>query len=307
MTEQPQPPQPSERVSRVLSLATDETDSLGHGFVTCQHLLYALAREGKGLASAALESCGLTPDALHAQLEEAAAYHDRTSKGRIDLADEARDAFERAVQAAGEWGHRLLDTEHLLHGILMAPTSADEVLAALRVEPNHILNLLYQLMQAAPSPQVRDEATHAYRFSLETAWVLSLAANHARRMGGERISSLYLLLALMNLENTAAYEVLVGNFALDAERIMSHMQGATVPKYTQARIPLNDDVQRILGYAIGEAWNRGHASVRPIHLLMGLARSERVIAHDLLAEYGISQDVLTDTVEAAMPPTVRQP
>jgi ATP-dependent Clp protease ATP-binding subunit ClpA len=113
------------------------------------------------------------------------------------------------------------------------------------------------------------------------------------------------LLALMSLENTAAYELLVGNYGLDAERIMTYIQGATVPKYTKQRIPLNDDVQRILGYAIGEAWNRGHASVRPIHLLMGVARSDRAIALDVLAEYGVSRSTLTEAVEDAMPPTVR--
>jgi ATP-dependent Clp protease ATP-binding subunit ClpA len=306
MASQPQPPHPTERVNRVLSLATDEADSLGHGFVTCQHILYALARETKGLATAALEALDLSADTLHALLEETAALHDRTSKGRIDMADEARDSFERAVQAASEWGHALLDTEHLLYGILSAPTSADEMLDRLQVDPNAVLNQAYQLMQSAPAPQIREEATHAaYRFTLETTWVLSLAANQARRMGGERVSSLYLLLALMTLENTVAHEVLVSQFGMDAERIMTYLQGATVPKYTKARIPLNEDVQRVLGYAIGEAWNRGHASVRPIHLLMGLARSERAIALDVLAEYGIPRSTLAEAVEAAMPPAVR--
>lgn len=305
MSSQGQPPRPTARIDRVLSLGTDEADSLGHGFVTCQHLLYALAREGKGLASAALAANGMTADTLHTLLEETAALHDRTSKGRIDLADEARDAFERGVQAAGDWGHALLDTEHLLYGILSAHTSANEILARLQIDPNETLNSLYQLMEAAPTPQVREDATHAYRFSLETAWVLSLAANHARRMGGERISSLYLLLALMSLENTAAYDLLVGQYGLDPDRIMTYIQGATVPKYTKQRIPLNDDVQRILGYAIGEAWNRGHASVRPIHLLMGVARSERAIALDVLAEYGIPRSTLSEAVEAVMPPTVK--
>lgn len=304
MSNQPQPPRPTAGLERALSLATDEADSLGHGFVTCQHMLYALAREGKGLASAALAQCGLTANALHAALEETSALHDRTSKGRIDMADEARDAFERALQTAAEWGHAVLDTEHLLHGILVAPTSADELLATVEVDPNDALNMLYQLMQSAPTPQVRESVSNAYRFAIETVWVLSLATNYARRMGGERVSSLYLLLGLMALENTEAHELLVERYGLELERITTHLQGASVPRYTHDRIPLNDDVQRILGYAIGEAWNRGHASVRPAHLLLGLARSERAIALDVLAEYGISHSQLLDAAEDLLPPTV---
>src|SRR5690606_40677465 len=73
-------PVPTERFQRVLAFASDEADGLGHGFVTCQHLLYALSRESKGLATAVLEQLGITPEALHEQLAEAAAYHDRRSE-----------------------------------------------------------------------------------------------------------------------------------------------------------------------------------------------------------------------------------
>ena len=84
-------PLPTERFQRVLAFASDEADGLGHGFVTCQHLLYALSQESKGLATAVLQALGITSDALHSLLAGAAAVHDRTGQGRIDLADEAKD------------------------------------------------------------------------------------------------------------------------------------------------------------------------------------------------------------------------
>ena len=98
----PQPPRPTERFQRVLAFASDEADGLGHGFVTCQHLLYALSRESKGLASAVFDAVNVTADMLHDVLIESAAPHDRTTAGRIDLADEARDSIERAVAASAK-------------------------------------------------------------------------------------------------------------------------------------------------------------------------------------------------------------
>jgi hypothetical protein len=89
---------------------------------------------------------------------------------------------------------------------------------------------------------------------------------------------------------------------LSVEVLTQHMQGATVPKYTQARLPLSDEVQRILGVAIGEAWNRGHMAVKPIHVAMGLARTERCVALELLADFGVPQADLLDALEEAMPP-----
>lgn len=295
-------PLPTERFQRVLAFASDEADGLGHGFVTCQHLLYALSRESKGLASAVLEQLGITPEALHDQLAEAAAYHDRTSQGRIDLADEARDAIERAVQAAQAWQHRRLDTEHLLYGMIIAPTSADELLATIRVEPNHVLNTLYALQQAAPPAAIREEATHAYRFTLETAWLLSLATDTARRSGSARVTSLHLLAALVSLPGQVQ-DVFAGEFGVSVDDLWRRMQAAAFPRMAETRVPLAEDVQRILGYAIGEAWNRGHLAVAPLHVAMGLARAERSSALDVLADLGVPQATLVDALDAIMPPT----
>ncbi|HEC21504.1 MAG TPA: hypothetical protein ENI95_01150 [Chloroflexi bacterium] len=301
--EREQLPIPTERFNRVLAFASDEADGLGHGFVTCQHLLYALSRESKGLASAVLDSLGITPEALHGLLAESAATHDRIPQGRIDLADEARDAVERAVNAAREWGHRSLDTEHLLYGIIITPTSADEMLMSLRVDPNDVINQLYALQQSAPPEAIREEATHAYRFTLESAWLLSLATDIARRQGAARVSSLHLLAALLSLPGPAQ-DVFAGRFGLAADDLYRRMKMAPVPRYSQARLPLSEDVQRILGYAIGEAWNRGHLAVTPLHLAMGLALAERHTALDVLADLGVSQADLVEALEAAMPPPV---
>ncbi len=247
-------PVPTERFQRVLAFASDEADGLGNGFVTCQHLLYALSRESKGLASAVLDGLGVTAEMLHDILAEEAAVHDRTSQGRIDLADELRDAIERAVAAARGWGHRTLDTEHLLYGIIIHPTSVDEMLATLRIDPNDVLNRLYALQQAAPPEAVRDEATHAYRFTLESAWLLSLATDIARRQGAAHVASLHLLAALLSLPGPAQ-DVLVTGLGVDGDQVWRSMPQALAPRQGLARLPLQEDVQRILGYAIGEAWN----------------------------------------------------
>lgn len=296
-------PVPTERFQRVLAFASDEADGLGHGFVTCQHLLVALSRESKGLATAVLENLGISPDALHDLLVESAAFHDRVSQGRMDLADEARDAIERAVMAAQEWGHRRLDTEHLLYGIIIEPTSADEMLASLRIEPNQVLNELYALQQAAPPAAIRDEATHAYRFTLESAWLLSLAMDTARRMGSPRVTSLHLLAALISLPGPVQ-DVLMHEFGLTVDALWQRMRAAAYPRTAERRLPLGDDVQRILGFAIGEAWNRGHLAVAPLHVAMGLARADRHTALDVLAELGVPQASLADALEQVMPPPV---
>jgi ATP-dependent Clp protease ATP-binding subunit ClpA len=298
-----QNPAPTERFQRVLAFASDEADGLGHGFITCQHLLYALTRETKGIASAVLEGLGVTPEALHDFLADSAASHDRTPEGQIDLSDEARDALESAVSIAREWGHRALDTEHILYGIVAAQTSADEMLTTLRVSPSDILSSLYNFQQNAPPAVIRDEATHAYRFTLESAWLLSLATDIARRQGAARVSNLHLFAAMLSLAGPVQ-TVLIEELGLGVDALARYLQGFSLSGQSHTRLPLGDDVQRALGYSIGEAWNRGHLAVSPLHLAMGIARTERNPALEALAELGVSQADLIDALDGAMPPPV---
>jgi ATP-dependent Clp protease ATP-binding subunit ClpA len=301
-----QRPVPTERFNRVLTFASDEADGLGHGYVTCQHLLYALSRENKGLAHAVLEAGQVTPEALHELLLESAAFHDRTSLGQLDLADEARDAVERAVLVALEWNHRSLDTEHLLYGVIAVPTSADELLMSLQINPGDLLNQLIAMQKSAPPQSVRNEATHAYRLTLESAWLLSLATDIARRHGASSVTSLHLLAALVTLLGPAR-DVLRDRLGVRLDDLLRHLTGGAGSLSSASRLPLAPDVQRILGYAIGESWNRGHLAVTPLHIAMGLARAERHAALDVLATLGVSQADLEEALEAAMPPPVTNP
>jgi len=295
-------PYPSERFQRVLAFASDEADGLGHAYVDCRHLIYALSRESKGLARAVLDSLGITADMLHEQLAESAASHDRV-EGQLDLADEARDAIETAAGIAQQWNHRTLDTEHVLYAIVINPTSVDEILSAFTLKPNDVLEKLYEVQKSAPTPAVREEATHAYRFNLESAWILSLAMDTARQAGSVAINSLHLLIALATLKN-ATHQVLIDVFGITPDKLTRQVQTNPFATTDEGRLPLAADVQRILGYAIGEAWNRGHQSVGPVHIAMGLARAERHIALDILADMGISQAMLVDELELIMPPSV---
>ncbi|MCC6905200.1 MAG: hypothetical protein IT326_05095 [Anaerolineae bacterium] len=304
----PNRPIPSERFQRVLAFASDEASGLGHGYINCQHLLYALACEGKGLAGAVLFSLGITAEKLHVLLADSGAGHDRIPENYafVDFSQEARMAVECAAETAATWGHRSLDTEHLLYGIISKASSADEMLSSLSVHHADVLQQLEEMQRIAPVAAVRDEATHAYRFTLDSAWVLSLAAESAREAGQPGITSLHLLLALLRFDGPAR-QALKSTAQLTEDDVRLRIgsgSGRPEPR-PERRLPLARDTQMILGFAIGEAWNRGHQAVTPLHLAMGMARCERHAALDYMAEHGVDQARLIDLLEGVIPPAVR--
>nr|MBN1229093.1 hypothetical protein [Anaerolineae bacterium] len=295
-------PVPTERFKRVLAFASDEADGLGHGFVTCQHILYALSRESRGLAHAALESLSLTPERLHSLLADSGAYHDRVSAGGVDLADEVQMAIETAVAIARKSGHRLLDTEHLLAALIANHTSADEMLNALGVKADQVQEALERLHDLSPPVEIREEAVHAYRFTLESAWVLSMAADCARQKGVTVVSSSHLFSGLLR-QYAALRDSLFDRFGVTKEHILARLPESGSILSGNQRVTLSRDVQTILGYAIGEAWNRGHQAVTPAHLSLAYVE-HRHEGLDLLADLGVSQAEFRDVVERLLSPPI---
>src|SRR3712207_7928060 len=64
----------TERARKVVVLAQEEFGRLRHGHVGTEHLLLGLIREGEGVATQALEACGVTVDDARGRVEGIVGY-----------------------------------------------------------------------------------------------------------------------------------------------------------------------------------------------------------------------------------------
>src|SRR5690242_14944590 len=60
----------TERARRVVVLAQEEARLLNHNYIGTEHILLGLVREGEGVAARALESLGISQDAVRQQVEQ---------------------------------------------------------------------------------------------------------------------------------------------------------------------------------------------------------------------------------------------
>ncbi len=288
-------PVPTERFERVIAFAADEADGLGHAFIDNRHLFYALAAEGRGLARATLDKVGITAQTIHDILAQPSVVHDRIT-GQLEIAGELRETLQRAGDIAQKWQQRTLDTEHLLYGSLIKPSSLDEILNTLGLKPNIILSKLYELQRSAPPAAEKENGSRSYRLTLESSWVLGTASQLAVEAGSHAIDSKHLLLALVQRDRRLS-EIFNKSFQLTFELMQPLIFGQSHVERTTANIKLTDEVQRILGYAIGEAWNRGHHTTQPRHIALALVRTTGCSALNFLADLGVSQADLFDELE----------
>ncbi len=108
----------TERARTAMSLAQQEAIRLGHNRIGTEHLLLGLMSESQGRAARALANLGLTLEQVRSAVEARVGRGNLQPGARLSLTPRVRQALGAAVEEARRLGHRSIDTEDLLLGLL---------------------------------------------------------------------------------------------------------------------------------------------------------------------------------------------
>jgi ATP-dependent Clp protease ATP-binding subunit ClpC len=103
---------------RVVVLAQDEARLLNHNYLGTEHLLLGLIREGEGVAVKALESLGISLEAVRAQVQEIIGQGQSAPTGHIPFTPRAKTVLELSFREALQLHHDYIGSEHLLLGLI---------------------------------------------------------------------------------------------------------------------------------------------------------------------------------------------
>jgi hypothetical protein len=106
------------RARRVLVLAYEEARLLQHNFVGTEHLLLGLMHEGEGTAAKALESLGISLQAVRVKVAETTGPAASVTSGSPPFTPRAKKVLELSLREALQLGHNYIGTEHLLLGLV---------------------------------------------------------------------------------------------------------------------------------------------------------------------------------------------
>lgn len=173
----------TQRARRVLTLAMEQAQELGHSYIGSEHLLLGMLAERECTAARLLTRHGVT----HAGVLERLAPHisasgGRTALGSADLTPRARRIIEASSRLGERSGQALIGTEHLLYSLLCE----DDCLAVRLIEQSGIplhelqsdaLNLIRSpSRRSAEGSKKRAEGTARVRGALEFARDLTALA-----------------------------------------------------------------------------------------------------------------------------------
>ena len=132
---------------RVMVLAQEEVRRLKHYYIGTEHILLGLIREGDGVAAQALESLGISLDAVRQQVEEITGQGLKAPSGDIPLTPRAEKVLKLSLREALEFGHNYIGTEHILLGLIREGDGvAAQVLVKLGADLNRVRQRVIQLL-----------------------------------------------------------------------------------------------------------------------------------------------------------------
>jgi GNAT superfamily N-acetyltransferase len=144
----------TDRARRVVVLAQEEARMLNHNYIGTEHILLGLIHEGEGVAAKALESLGISLDAVRQQVEEIIGQGQRAPSGHIPFTPRAKRALELSRTEAAQLGHNYIGTEHILLGLIREGDGvAAQVLMRLGADLNRVRQQVIQLLSGQqPQP-----------------------------------------------------------------------------------------------------------------------------------------------------------
>jgi len=137
----------TDRARRVVVLAQEEARMLNHNYIGTEHILLGLIHEGEGVAAKALESLGISLDAVREQVEEIIGKGQQASSGHIPFTPRAKKVLELSLREALQLGHNYIGTEHILLGLIREGEGvAAQVLVKLGADLNKVRQQVIQLL-----------------------------------------------------------------------------------------------------------------------------------------------------------------
>src|SRR2546421_2128475 len=144
----------TDRARRVVVRAQEEARMLHHDYIGTEHILLGLIGEGEGGAARALESLGISLEAVRQHAGEITGQGQQAPSGHIPFTPRATKVLELSLREALQLGHNYIGTEHILLGLIRDGEGvAAQVLVKLGADPGRVRQQVIQLLQGSPGKE----------------------------------------------------------------------------------------------------------------------------------------------------------
>ena len=131
---------------------------LNHDYIGTEHILLGLIGEGEGVAAKALESLGISLEAVRQQVEKIIGRGQQAPSAHIPFTPRAKKVMELASREAQHLGHNYTGTGHILLGLIREGEGvAAQVLVKLGADLDRVRQQVIQLLHGYQGKEPADD------------------------------------------------------------------------------------------------------------------------------------------------------
>lgn len=109
----------TDKAKRIMVLASQEALRFNHEYVSTEHFLLGLVKDGSGIGAGVLRSKGLDLERVRLEVEkQVKTLPDKVVMGKLPLTPRAKILIEFAAEESRRMNTRFIGSEHLLLGML---------------------------------------------------------------------------------------------------------------------------------------------------------------------------------------------
>lgn len=140
----------TDKARRVVVLAQEEARMFNHNYISTEHILLGLIREGEGVAARALESLGVSLEGARQQVEEIIGRGEQPPTPHIPFTPRAKKILDTSLTEAQGRGTNYVGTEHILLALSRDDGVATQMLDARGIGPDRVRREVTQLLPGRP-------------------------------------------------------------------------------------------------------------------------------------------------------------
>ena len=183
----------TDRARRVIVLAQEEARGLNHNYIGTEHILLGLIHEGEGVAAKALESMGISLEAVRQEVEEIIGQGTEPPVGHIPFTPRAKKVLELSLREGLQMGHKYIGTEFLLLGLIREGEGvAAQVLVKLGADLPRVRQQVIQLLSGYEGGDSPENTSNDSNDAIGAGAGPGASSSRGSRGTGERSTSLVL-------------------------------------------------------------------------------------------------------------------
>lgn len=295
----------TEKAINVVTEAQEQAKLMNNAYVQPEHLLLAIAKQAKGISLKLFKINKITFEDLKKEVENKLRFEKAKRPVKtVPFGDEFKNLLKNTLDLASKSGNNYVLFEHLFIAAIEDKLSYNaRILEYFKFDVDKSKELLKKLVQRKSKrlshPEIDDsreietqDINTENLFEEESAAsILKNALDKLSKSDYEILGTEQLLSAILEEKDTELSEILNEN-GINSEKFEEKLANITSreAEYDVKKIVFTPSAFTAMSLALQTAKEFGSLEVKPEHIVLGILKSKKGVAYNLLKELNIGDD-----------------